>query len=148
MAEDKLREGIYLQTKKSTIGTGSTAKHTEYRNFWVTLRLEETHVEMILLDDAFTLTGIREKFPVEELSGVNWLFVEQGEKKYGQLKPKLLNILNPPPKVPKATPPQKTAPQKPGGATAATNIFGAPPKKPQQPGGTQPSVKKGGWWDK
>jgi hypothetical protein len=146
MAEDKLREGIYLQIKKSTIGTGSTAKHTEYRNFWATLRVEETHVEMILLDDAFTLTGIREKFAVEELSGCNWLFVEQGEKKYCQLKPKLSNILNPPPKAPKPHAPFKPAPPKPGAAAPAANIFGAQPKKPQ-PNNQQTVVKKGGWWD-
>ncbi|MDR2459459.1 MAG: hypothetical protein LBE38_01555 [Deltaproteobacteria bacterium] len=137
MGEDKLQEGIYLQTKKSTIGTGSTAKHTEFRNFWATLRVGETHVEMILLDDAFMLTGIREKFPVGELFGANWLYVEQGEKKYGQLKPKLTNILNPQPKTP---------PKPQPAAQDATDPFKprTQGKKPA-PGTT---AKKGGWWDK
>ncbi|MDR1166793.1 MAG: hypothetical protein LBO66_13165 [Deltaproteobacteria bacterium] len=131
MADEKatLREGIYLQTKKSTIGTGSTAKHAEYRNFWATLKIGDTHVEMVLLDDSFLLTGIREKFAVEELEGSNWLFVEQGEKKYGQLKPKLCNILNPAAK---------------GGACAVA--------KPAAPGSARKSAanpsKKNGWWNK
>ncbi|MDR2351984.1 MAG: hypothetical protein LBF22_02275 [Deltaproteobacteria bacterium] len=123
MAEEKLREGIYLQTKKSTIGTGSTAKHAEYRNFWVTLSIGETHVEMILLDDSFMLTGIREKFTFEEVTGANWLFVEQGAKKYSQLQPRLSRILNPPPK--------------PGTNKPASGKPGAPP-----------AAKKDGWWSK
>jgi hypothetical protein len=139
MAECKLQEGIYLQTKKSTIGTGSTAKHAEYRNFWVTLTVGETHVEMILLDDAFTLTGIREKFLLEEVSdGPNWLYVEQGEKKYAQLKPKIANILNPPPKAPPAP--------KPGASKAAVSpLLGGkkPVAKPQSSAG-----RKDGWWNR
>ncbi|MDR2340113.1 MAG: hypothetical protein LBF40_08280 [Deltaproteobacteria bacterium] len=134
MAEDKLAEGIYLQTKKSTIGTGSTAKHAEYRNFWVTLTIGETHVEMILLDDAFMLTGIRERFTLDEVTGANWLFVEQGAKKYGQLKPRLSNILNP---QPKAAPPKPAPPAKGGGAASALGG-----KKPGAPAG-----KKDGWWN-
>ncbi|MDR2349845.1 MAG: hypothetical protein LBF41_04355 [Deltaproteobacteria bacterium] len=139
MAEDKLREGIYLQTKKSTIGTGSTAKHTEYRNFWVTLSVGETHVDMILLDDAFSLTGIREKFALDELSGVNWLFVEQGEKKYAQLKPKLTNILNPQPKKAPAPPAKPKA--NPAG------VFG-PPQPKTTSASKSTGVKKGSWWEK
>jgi hypothetical protein len=137
MAECRLQEGIYLQTKKSIIGTGSTAKHAEYRNFWVTLSVGDTHVEMILLDDSFGLTGIREKFLLEDINeSANWLYVEQGEKKYGQLKPKLANILNPAPKAPPAS---KTGASK---ASAAGSIrkSGA---KPQSAAG-----RKDGWWNK
>jgi hypothetical protein len=137
MAESKLQEGIYLQTKKSTIGTGSTVKHAEYRNFWATLSVGDTHVEMILLDDAFLLTGIREKFPVEEVSdGPNWLYVEQGAKRYGQLKPKLSNILNPPPKA---------APTSPKPAAVKPTIFSS--KKPTRPVPTT-AARKDGWWNK
>jgi hypothetical protein len=136
MSESKLQEGIYLQTKKSTIGTGSTAKHAEYRNFWATLQVGETHVEMILLDDGFLLTGIREKFTLEEVSdGSNWLFVEQGAKKYSQLKPRLSNILTPPPKVP------------PGGKSGMPNKPGAPGKRPGKPLAS-PGSRKDGWWNK
>jgi hypothetical protein len=139
MAEDKLREGIYLETKKSMIGTGSTAKTAEYRNFWVTLRIKEAKVEMILLDDAFSLTGIRETFDHEVVSGANWLFVEQGEKKYRQLKPKLDLILNPPPK-------NKPAPPAAGKPADAAHIFNQ--KKPISAPKSQADSKKGGWWSK
>jgi hypothetical protein len=115
-----LPEGIYLETKKNIIGTGSTAKVAEYRNFWVTLRVSESFMEMILLDDTFGLTGIKEKFPTEVVSGSNWLYVEQGEKKYRQLKLKLDKILAPP----------------------------APKQPANKPGSPLASSKKGGWWTK
>jgi hypothetical protein len=143
MGEDSLREGIYLQTKKSTIGTGSTAKATEFRNFWATLKVEESHVEMILLDDAFLLTGIREKFTKEELCGPNWLYVEQGEKKFSQLKPKLLNILNP---QPKKVPPKSTASASPSLPNAFKSKTSESTKVQPKPSGV--SAKKGSWWDK
>ncbi|MDR2300867.1 MAG: hypothetical protein LBF38_02345 [Deltaproteobacteria bacterium] len=117
-----LPEGIYLETKKNIIGTGSTAKVAEYRNFWVTLKVSEVIMEMVLLDDNFGLTGIKEKFPTEVVSGPNWLYVEQGEKKYRQLKQKLDQMLAPP--APKA--PVK----KPSAAASSSNS------------------KKGGWWTK
>jgi hypothetical protein len=139
MGEVKLREGIYLETKKSMIGTGSTAKVAEYRNFWVTLRIKEAKVEMILLDDAFSLTGIRESFDHEVVSGSNWLFVEQGEKKYQQLKPKLDKILNPAPKG-------RPAPAA-GGKVDAAAVFNQ--KKPlSAPKQSKDGEKKGGWWSK
>ncbi|MDR2456488.1 MAG: hypothetical protein LBE49_07850 [Deltaproteobacteria bacterium] len=128
-------EGIYLETKKSIIGTGSTAKAAEYRNFWATLRLVDEIIEMVLLDDAFSLTGIREKFPVEVLSGPNWLYVEQGEKKYRQLRPKLDSLLAPP--APRPTPAKAAAPAK---TAAPAKRFGGGPAAP-------PS-KKTGWWSK
>jgi hypothetical protein len=133
MAGEKPREGIYLETKKSMIGTGSTAKAAEYRNFWVTLRVKEAQVEMILLDDTFSLTGIRETFDHEVIAGANWLFVEQGEKKYQQLKPKLDKILNPPPKPKPAALNVKEDP---------VSVFSR--KAPVAT--TPPGSKKGGWW--
>ncbi|MDR2366714.1 MAG: hypothetical protein LBF58_01170 [Deltaproteobacteria bacterium] len=104
-----LPEGIYLETKKNIIGTGSTAKVAEYRNFWATLRVSEVFMEMILLDDNFGLTGIKEKFPTEVVSGPNWLYVEQGEKKYRQLKQKLDQMLAPPAPKPQAKKPTGTS---------------------------------------
>lgn len=124
-------EGIYLETKKNIIGTGSTAKVAEYRNFWATLRIVEDIMEMVLLDDAFGLTGIREKFPVEVVTGPNWLYVEQGEKKYRQLRPKLDNLLAPP-AAPKPTPAKASS----------------PPVKKFGGGPSVPASKKTGWWSK
>ncbi|MDR1050787.1 MAG: hypothetical protein LBP95_06855 [Deltaproteobacteria bacterium] len=120
-----LSEGIYLETKKNIIGTGSTAKVAEYRNFWATLKVGGQVVEMVLLDDAFGLTGIREKFPVEVVSGSNWLYVEQGEKKYRQLRQKLDNLL---------APPKPAAPRSPLGSSGSKGGAGA--------------SKKTGWWSK
>jgi hypothetical protein len=134
MTEEKPREGIYLETKKSMIGTGNTAKVAEYRNFWVTLRIKETKVEMILLDDSFGLTGIRESFDHEVVSGTNWLFVEQGDKKYQQLKPRLDKILNPPP---------KKTPAPSGANEDAASVFSRKSVSPPAPRG---GSKKGGWW--
>ena len=125
-------EGIYLETKKNIIGTGSTAKVAEYRNFWATLRIVDDFIEMVLLDDVFGLTGIREKFAVEVLSGPNWLYVEQGEKKYRQLRPKLDNLLAPP------VSPARPAQAKPG--TPAAKRLGG--------GVATPASKKTGWWSK
>jgi hypothetical protein len=135
MANELMAEGIYLETKKNIIGTGSTAKVAEYRNFWATLKVEEALVEMILLDDSFHPTGIREKFTTEVLSGPNWLFVEQGEKKYRQLRPRLDSILSPSPPKPKPMPPN-TNPLLGGstGSIGGKKILG---------GG-----KKDGWWNK
>jgi hypothetical protein len=57
---------------------------------------------------------------VEEVAdGPNWLFVEQGEKKYSQMKPRLESILNPPPNAPPAP---KPGTAKPG--TPKPTIFG------------------------
>jgi hypothetical protein len=140
MAESRLQEGIYLQTKKSTIGTGSTAKHAEYRNFWATLSIGENHVEMILLDDAFHLTGIREKFLLGEvIEGLNWLFVEQGAKKFSQLKPRLESILNPPPKAPRVAKPGAVNPGSPKPLTPGTASKKLAPKS---------TGRKDGWWNK
>jgi hypothetical protein len=141
MAEDKLTEGaaspgllpegIYLETKKNIIGTGSTAKVAEYRNFWATLRISELVMEMVLLDDTFGLTGIKEKFPTEVVSGPNWLYVEQGEKKYRQLKQKLDQILAP------------TSAKLPTKATGSASSSQQARKQ-----GTAGATKKTGWWSK
>ncbi|MDR1656004.1 MAG: hypothetical protein LBT47_00400 [Deltaproteobacteria bacterium] len=126
MGEGKLPpEGIYLETKKSTIGTGSTAKVTEYRNFWATLKIGEEFIEMVLLDDSFSPTSLREKFPIDVVTGSNWLFVEQGEKKYRLLRPRLDLLLAPPAPKPK-----------PSASPKATT------KK------STPAAKKNGWWNK
>jgi hypothetical protein len=161
-----IKEGIYLEKKKSTIGTGHTAKAAEYRNFWVTGALAEDSVLMLLLDDEFNPTGIRETFSLEILAGPNWFFIAEGAKKYQQLRPLLDQILSAPQSQPAAAKAAPESPAKPkwweGGASPdgpAANPFELrkkPPtaapenqanpfelkKKPQAP-----TPKKGGWWD-
>jgi hypothetical protein len=102
---------------------------------------------MILLDDAFMLTGIRERFPVDEIAdGPNWLFVEQGGKKYAQLKPRLESILNPRPKAaPKPAPGAQGPGQRPGPGIGKGGPLSRTAGKP----GTQsPTGRRDGWWNK
>lgn len=140
-----IKPGIYLQEKKSSIGTGGTAKTAEYRTFWVTLRLGEASVEMLLLDDDFRPTGIRETFSREVVLGSGWHFIVEGEKRYQRLRPHLDRLLAPPP--PKAEA-RKAAP-------AANWWGGEPAGQPKDPFAldksgkrAKPEPKKGGWWEK
>jgi hypothetical protein len=140
------REGIYLEKKKSSIGTGGTAKATEYRNFWATGSVTGDSVVMVLLDSEFKPTAVRETFHLEALVEPVWFFITEGDKKYQHIRPFLDRLL--------AAPPQETphhpaeAPPAPwwGGASP-----GGPPANPfelKKDPKKQQAVKKGGWWDK
>jgi hypothetical protein len=142
------REGIYLEKKKSSIGTGGTAKATEYRNFWATGSVTGDSVVMILLDGEFKPTAVRETFPLEALAEPVWFFIAEGEKKYQHLRPFLDRLLT--------APPQET-PQHPAEAPAPAPWWGGgspsgPPANPfelkKAPSANKQAVKKGGWWDK
>lgn len=93
--ERAIRAGIYLEEKKSTIGTGGTAKAAEYRTFWVTLSVTETKAVMILLDDDFKPTAIKETFALEVIAGPGWHYIAEGEKRYQRLRPYLNRMLTP-----------------------------------------------------
>ena len=121
--------GIYLEKKTGSIGTASTAKTAEYRNFWATGSLTADSVVMILLDDGFKPTAIRETFSLETIRGANWFYIAEGEKKYQQLRPVLDRIM-----ASQAKAPAEAAP---------ANPFELNKTKKQAP-----QVKKGGWWDK
>ena len=84
--EQELIPGIYLELKKGMLGTGNTAKPTEFKNFWVTLKIEAAKVVMILLDDEFRPTAIKETFSIDTIRGAGWHYVEAGVKRYGLLK--------------------------------------------------------------
>ncbi|MDR2725878.1 MAG: hypothetical protein LBC90_07475 [Candidatus Adiutrix sp.] len=148
--EGGFREGIYLEQKKSTIGTGSTAKTTEYRTFWATGRVMADSAVMILLDDGFKPTAIKETFPLETLTGPNWFFIAEGEKKYHHIRPLLDHLLEAPPvAVAKpANPPAKAEAAKwwEGGSSSGppANPFDLSKDKKQTPA----PAKKGGWWEK
>ena len=149
------REGIYLEKKKGGIGTGGTAKTAEYRSFWATGRLTAGSAVMILLDDGFMPTAIVETFSLETLSGANWFYVAEGEKKYQQLRPSLDRLL--------AAQDQKAAADSAAAHAhkaepAPANWWGgaAPEGPPANPfelkkdkkDKKMPQVKKGGWWEK
>ncbi|MGL4209129.1 MAG: hypothetical protein ACRCTY_07050 [Candidatus Adiutrix sp.] len=87
------KPGVYLQEKAGTIGTGATAKTAEYRSFWVTLQIGEETVEMMLLNDDFHPTGIREKLPLSTVLGPDWHYIAEGEKRYQKLLPQLERLL-------------------------------------------------------
>jgi hypothetical protein len=144
------REGIYLEHKKSTIGTGSTAKTAEYRTFWATGRIMADSAIMVLLDDGFQPTAVKETFPLETLTGPNWFFIVEGDKKYHRLRPYLDHLLEAPPQPAKPADP----PAKAGGGNKwweggssndpPANPFDLSKDKKQQ----APTPKKGGWWEK
>ena len=61
-----LREGIYLQEKKGSVGTGITSQSVVYKNYYA-VRLTDTQAELFLLDDDLALTGLRESVPIGRL---------------------------------------------------------------------------------
>ncbi len=124
-AAQGFQEGIYLEKKNSTIGTGSTAKTAEYRNFWVTIAITEHTAVMALLNDDFRPTPIKETFSLETLRGPQWFFVAEGQKRYDRLRPHLDRMFIQPAQA--ASQPQPA----PKGAAA-------PKSSP---------AKKGGWWE-
>ena len=144
-----LREGIYLEKKISTIGTGGTAQTAEYRSFWATGSIAEKNAVMVLLDDQFCLTGIRETFPHETITGPGWFFIDQGEKKYQQLRAQLDKMMAAKPASSAAAP----AEAKPAAAKWwEGQAPSGPPKDPfaldKNSKKTAPTPKKGGWWEK
>jgi len=146
-APPSFTEGIYLQKRKSSIGTGGTAKTTEYRNFWATGSITGDSVIMVLLDDAFKPTTVRESFPLKDLTEPTWFFIAEGEKKYQFIRPLLARILAAPPKEASAPAPAEAAPAPWWGGGAPSGPPANPfeiKKTPQK----KPTPKKGGWWDK
>ena len=144
------REGIYLEEKRGSIGTASTAKTATYRNFWATGSLSADSAVMVLLDDSFKPTAIKETFTQEAMSGPNWFYIAEGEKKYQQIRPFLDRILASPSKAPAAAP-AEAAPAGGGKWWDGGSSPGGPPANPFELNKTkksEPKVKKGGWWDK
>ncbi|MDR2946198.1 MAG: hypothetical protein LBV79_05580 [Candidatus Adiutrix sp.] len=137
--------GIYLEEKKSSIGTGNTAKTAEYRSFWVTLDIRERDAEMLLLDDDFKPTGIRKSISLETLSGPGWHFIAEGEKRYQRLKPLLerLQAAAAPKPAAQAAPKSANWWDGGGGGGEPKDPF-ALDKKPK----ASSAPKKGGWWEK
>jgi hypothetical protein len=147
-APGAFQEGIYLETRKSAIGTGSTAKTTEYRNFWATAIIKADSAVMVLLNDEFKPTVIRETFSLEALAGPNWFYIAEGEKKYNSIRPLLEREAAPePPKPAAAEAPAKAANWWDSGSSSS----GGPPANPfeiNKSKKARPTPKKGGWWDK
>ena len=150
MAE--VKTGIYLEIKKVNIGTGSTAKSEEYRNFWMTVFQEGESVHCALLNNDFKLTAITEIFPADAFETDRFTYIPQGEKKFQALLRKLLEDQQKKMAVEKkkaAAAPEKEKP---------ANWWDSP-KKDVQPGDlfarpeggaskkTDESSSSGNWWE-
>lgn len=138
-AEEKqaFRPGIYLEEKTGSIGTGGTAKTAAYRSFWATLSISEHSAVMVLLNDDFRPTSIREIYPLETLRGPKWHYIAEGQKRYARLRPHLDRMAAQP------DPAAARAPaEKPGSGNwwAGGGSAGASKKK-------EPPKRKNNWWD-
>ena len=85
----QIEAGIYLESKQGTIGTGSTAKTQEYRNFWMTIDQVDDMVHCVLLDNDFNLTPLKESFQVADFESGRFTFIPQGEKRHQRLLKKI-----------------------------------------------------------
>ena len=77
--------GIYLEVKKTQIGSGSTSQNASFRNFWITDFQEDETVKIILLNDDFKLTGLNEIITTDQLASDRFTYVPEGEKRYQAL---------------------------------------------------------------
>ncbi len=148
----EFQNGIYLEVKKGTIGTGVTAKDAEYRNFWMTLTQEGDLVHCFLLDQDFKLTTIKDTLPVEDFVSGRLIYIPQGEKRYQKLLLQLSEGLKK--KKASAPPGKKPAPDKKDPAK-----WWDQPEKEVNPGdlfkrddrqsGKKPDngMSSGNWWE-
>lgn len=150
MAE--FQKGIYLEVKKGTIGTGVTARDTEYRNFWMTFSREGDLVHCFLLDQDFNLTNVKDALPVEDFISGRLIYIPQGEKRYRKLFQQL-----------SSGPGKKTAPDRPAQAPdqekKAPDQWWAQPEKVINPGDlfkrddrqsrgeSNNHLTSGNWWE-
>ncbi|MFH1091499.1 MAG: hypothetical protein V1742_08005 [Pseudomonadota bacterium] len=84
-----VKPGIYLEVKRVTIGVGVTAKTEEYRNFWMTLEPEGERMPLLLLDQDFKPTNLRETVPLADFETGRFTYIPQGEKRYQLLRQKM-----------------------------------------------------------
>ena len=79
---EDLKLGIYLEVKKGVIGTGHTAKSTEYRNLWMTLIVKDDEVICAHLDNDFKPTGLKQSMTIAEFTSGRFTYIPQGDKRY------------------------------------------------------------------
>ena len=79
---EEVKLGIYLEVKKGVIGTGHTAKSTEYRNLWMTLIVKEDEVVCAHLDNNFKPTGLKQSMTISEFTSGRFTYIPQGDKRY------------------------------------------------------------------
>ena len=145
-----IKPGIYLESKVSTIGTGITTQSTEYKNLWMTLNQTDDKMQVVLLDDDFKLTGVRQAFPISAFEENKLTYVPEGEEKYQAL---LMEFVQ---KRKKARPAPKAQPSAQKAEPKAGNWWETQEKE-IQPGdafkrnGEKPKpavvASQGNWWE-
>ncbi|MGD9123531.1 MAG: hypothetical protein PVG60_00480 [Desulfarculaceae bacterium] len=142
----QFREGIYLQEKKGTLGTGDTLATVTYKNYYA-VRLDGGKVEMYLLDDHLTLTGLRDSLPLPEFRE-RFQHQPQMQERFREL----ISQLGPgarrrqpgaEPKSQPAPPPQTRA----QAAPPQTRPQAAPPQKRPTPPPPAKSDQETPWWE-
>jgi hypothetical protein len=119
-------DGVYLETKQGSLGTGRTKSSITFRNYYA-VRRDGDRVEMFLLDDDLALTGLRES---QDLAGFRERF--QYQPQHQDAFDALLPALGP------GRPPAEAIPERPPADKAPAP---APPSAPDSPDQTP-------WWDR
>lgn len=133
-----VREGIYIEIKKGKVGTGSTAKPAEFRNFYL-VRPSGDMVETVLLTDKLQPTGIIEHIMAVKFDST-WRHEPRLDKYVAAISSKVPTKPAPKPPAPEpAAKPTATAP------AAKSQPVVAKPKPKETPakdtGGEKP------WWE-
>ncbi len=134
----KFEPGIYLETKKSEVGTGSTASTLTFRNFYAA-RQAGDRVELFLLDDDLNLTGLREWVAPDEMQG-RFTHQPDHQERFEQL----MDYVGGPVAEPRPeTPPPRERPK----AGAPQVRPASPPPQTRAAAPPPADYQDKGWWD-
>ncbi|MCA1905208.1 MAG: hypothetical protein LDL11_01300 [Desulfarculus sp.] len=141
-------EGIYLEIKQSTVGTGNTASRVTFRNFYA-VRVVGEMADLHLLDDRLGLTGIKETVAL-----ANFPSQLSHQPKLDPFFAKLLPSLGPaqPPQTrasapPPAARPASAPPQERSVAAVPQERAAAQPPQTRKPAPPPAEKKESGWWE-
>lgn len=131
---DKLVEGIYLEVKRSKVGTGHTQSEMTFRNLYL-VRACGHQAQAVLLDDKLNPTGVCEPISPGAIASRGWRHVPQLQNRVEGICARL------------ATPQPREAPPPP----AARRQAAPPPaQRPQEerpaPQPEKPQEERN-WWD-
>lgn len=133
-----IKPGIYLETKKSEVGTGVTSSTLTFRNYYAA-RPSGDRVELFLLDDDLNLTGLHDWADPEEMES---RFTHQPE--HDERFDQLMGYVGAPAvePAPQASPPQA----RPEAPPPAERSAAEPPQtRPAPPPPADYNDK--GWWE-
>jgi hypothetical protein len=148
---DELVEGIYLEVKRSKVGTGHTQSEVTFRNLYL-VRDTGGGGQAVLLDDKLNPTGLCEPINPGAIASRGWRHVPQLQNRVRGICDLLGAPRNqqaaPPPAAKPAAPPPAAKPE----AAPPVQRHSAPPPTPRpRPGqpAAQPdkSGEEANWWD-